>query len=49
MTHDKVYFPYPSTDTIKKFFIVTNQGKVVRFSAKSYDHFTERHLDEARK
>ena len=49
MTYNKIYFPYPSTDTIKKFFIITNQGKKVRFGAKSYDHFTEGHLDEARK
>ena len=46
MTYDKTYFPYPSTDTIKKYFIITNQGKKIRFGAKSYDHFTEGHLDE---
>ena len=40
MTYDKTYFPYPSTDTIKKFFIITNQGKKVRFGAKSYDRRT---------
>ncbi len=51
MTYDKTYFPYPSTDTIKKFLIIINQGKKVRFQvgAKSYDHFTEGHWDEARK
>ena len=49
MTYDKIYYPYPSTDTIKKFFIITNQGKKIRFGAKSYDHFTEGHLDEARR
>ena len=39
MTYDKMYFPYPSTDKIKKFFIITNQGKKIRFGAKSYEHF----------
>ncbi len=49
MTYDKIYFPYSSTDTTKKFFIITNQGKKVRFGAKSNDHFTEGHLDEETK
>ncbi len=49
MTYDKIYFPYPSTDTIKKFFTITNQGKKVRFGAKSCDHFTGGHLDKERK
>jgi hypothetical protein len=49
MTYDYIYFPYPSTDTIKKFFILTNSGKKVRFGAKSYEYFTEGHLDEERK
>ena len=48
MTYDKIYYPYPSTDTIKKFFIITNQGKKVRFGARSYEPFTEVHLDEAK-
>jgi hypothetical protein len=49
MTYDKIYFPYPSTDKNKKFFIITNQGKKIRFGAKSFEHFTEIHLDEERK
>ncbi len=49
MTYDKIYYPYPSTDTIIKFFIITNQGKKIRFGAKSYKHFTEGHLDEEKK
>ena len=49
MTYDKIYFPYPSTDKIKKFFIITNQGKKIKFGAKPYEHFTEGHLDKERK
>ena len=49
MNYNRTYFPYPSTDKIRKFFIITNQGKKIRFGAKAYEHFTEGHLDEARK
>ena len=33
----KLYYPYPATDTQHKFFIVTNQGKKVRFGAQGYE------------
>ncbi len=52
MSYDKIYFPYPSTDTTKSSLILPQiqlKGKKVRFGEKSYDHFTEGHLDEERK
>ena len=35
----KLYYPYPATDTKYKYFIVTNQGRKIRFgSAKNRDY-----------
>lgn len=46
--YDKTYYPYPSTDKIHKYFIITSTGKKVRFGAKGYEDFTT-HKDEERK
>ena len=37
MTYDKIYYPYPATDRIHKYFIITSQGKKVSFGAKGYN------------
>lgn len=44
----KLYYPYPATDDKHKYFIITSQGKKVRFGAKGYEDFTI-HKDEDRK
>ena len=46
--YDKIYYPYPSTDSRYKYLIITAQGKKVRFGAKGYEDFTI-HKDEERK
>lgn len=43
------YKPYPSNDNTTKFYIITNQGKKIRFGAKGYEHYTEGHLDVKRR
>ncbi len=44
-----IYYPLKSDKPDKKFYIITNSGKRVYFGASNYQHFTEGHLDEARK
>jgi hypothetical protein len=46
--YNKTYYPYPSTDTTTKYFIITNTGRKIRFGRKGYEDFTI-HKDEARK
>ena len=46
--YDKTYYPYPSTDTTTKYFIITDTGRKVRFGRKGYEDFTM-HKDEERK
>jgi len=46
--YDKQYYPYPSTDKIHKYLIITSTGRKVRFGAKGYEDFTT-HKDEERK
>ena len=37
--YDKQYYPYPSTDKIHKYLIITSTGKKIRFgSAKNKDY-----------
>lgn len=47
--YDKIYYPYPSTDSTHKYLIITSTGKKLRFGRKGYEHYTEGHLDEERK
>ena len=49
MTYNRIYFPYPSTDSTHKYFIITSTGRKVHFGKKGFEHFTEGHLDEERK
>ena len=46
--YDKIYYPYPSTDTTTKYFIITDTGRKVKFGRKGYEDFTI-HKDEERK
>jgi hypothetical protein len=45
---DKIYYPYPSNNSTKKYYIITSTGKKVSFGAKGYQDFTT-HKDEVRK
>ncbi len=38
--YDKTYYPYPSTDKIHKYFIITSTGKKVRFGSSKNKDFT---------
>lgn len=44
----KIYYPYPATDNTYKYFIITSNGKKIRFGRKSYDDYTI-HKNEERK
>ena len=43
------YHPYIANDGKHKYYIITNTGKIVKFGAIGYEHYTEGHLDEKRK
>ena len=45
----KICYPYIANDNKYKFFIITNIGKRIYFGAIGYQHYTEGHLDEARR
>ena len=45
----KTYYPYPANDNKHKYYIITNTGKKVYFGAVGYEHYTDGHLDEARR
>ena len=45
---NKTYYPYPSTDSTHKYFIITSTGKKVNFGRKGYEDFTI-HKDEKKK
>ena len=45
----RIYYPYIANDGKHKFFIITNTGKKINFGAIGYQHYTEGHLDEARR
>ena len=44
-----IYHPYIANDGKHKYYIITNTGKIVKFGAIKYEHYTEGHLDEKRK
>lgn len=46
--YDKIYYPYPATDSIYKYFVITDTGKKLKFGRKGYEHYTEGHLDKKR-
>ena len=45
----KTYYPYPANDNKHKYYIITNTGKKIYFGAFGYEHYTDGHLDEARR
>lgn len=38
--YNKIYYPYPATDTTHKYFIITNTGKKLKFGAYGYNDYT---------
>ena len=48
MTQPKLYYPYPSNKSDKKFMVYTKNG-LIYFGAKGYHHYTQDHLDEKRR
>lgn len=46
--YDKQYYPYPSTDSTHKYFIITSSGRKLNFGRKGYEDFTI-HKDSERK
>lgn len=46
--YDKIYYPYPATNSRFKYFIITPTGHKVNFGASGYEDFTI-HKDPERK